>query len=329
VPRSRPGFTLIELLVVIAIIAILIGLLLPAVQKVREAAARATCANNLKQIGLACHNYEGVYGNLPAGEDQQNVGPLVYLLPYLEQTAMYQNFSFQPAMYVNYWNDPLNRPPSTNTDSIPRPPARYGTEGTIKTLLCPSNPAPETYTTVLMACNYATAGQDYAGSNGGHVFSSAPGRLVLGRSSYLGVGGYYGAPATEAANGCPGCEGMFFYKSQNAIARITDGSSNTMMYAEYAGGYIQWGGSGGIPDGLAAGSWSAGFNYTGFGNPCNGATQIMNPSASCWAMFGSFHTGVLNCCFGDGSIRTIKQSVDFNTWIYMSGISDGVVIQFN
>ena len=90
------GFSLIELLVVMAIIGILTAILLPAVQYVREAARRSQCKNNLKQIALAAHNFEEAHGYLPPGMDFQHVGPLVYLLPHLDQAAYYERFSFDP-----------------------------------------------------------------------------------------------------------------------------------------------------------------------------------------------------------------------------------------
>jgi len=320
------GFTLIELLVVIAIIAILIGLLLPAVQKVREAAARTTCTNNMKQVCLAAHNYESAISHLPAGQDVQGVGELVYMLPYLEQQNQYNLFSFKPATYALWYQDPQDRPPTTSTDTVPRPPAQYGGEGTIKTLLCPSAPSPDpsTTVTVLMMVDYGTAGQDFPNGapNPDHLFSSAPGRDVLGRCNYLGMAGYY------AKSQYPANQGVFTYNSTTKIQNIQDGSSQTVMFAEYVGGWNAWAGSGGIPSGISGNSWVNGFNYSGFGTPCNGIAQINSPTSSCWAMFGSLHTGVIVIGMGDGHVQLLTSSIDFNTWVYLTGMNDGVVVTF-
>jgi len=339
----RCGFTLIELLVVIAIIAILIALPVPAVQKVREAAQRAQCQNNLKQVGLAAHNYQSAMKTLPNGSDWQETGVLVYLLPYLEANTTYKlwpgTYTSQtpPALARNnyhlYFQDPIVRPASTGASQPPPPPnppgnQYYASQPSIPVLLCPSAPIPETYATVMMAEEYGTPGVDYSQwrpSPSGHLYSSCPGCNVLGRSNYIGSGGYY-APSYY-----PQWKGIFTYNPNPgaggvSLGKIPDGTSNTFMFIEWVGGFLAWGGAGGIPDGIDGAAWTCGFGYTGFNGPSPTGSQTVN-GVSYWYTFGSNHTGnICQICYADGSVRSVSPSIDFSTWVYLSGIADGVPV---
>jgi len=370
----RPiAFTLIELLVVIAIIAILIGLLLPAVQKVREAANRASCQNNLHQIMDAAHNYQSVYGKLPPGQNQWGWGALTFLLPYVEQQAQYDLLKLGPpynsftnpannALPPNYayYRDPNNRPASSGLMTYPAPPSGgsaanpnsiYGVQGndrgtlygstSIKIFQCPSAPAPEETNTALLSVNYGQSGVDYNAYEGGnyHLYSSCPGCLVMGRSNYMGVGGYYASNSFY-----PQYAGLLTYKSATSLGKIPDGNSNTALFIEMAGGIINWGGSGGIPNGWSAPSWASGYNFSGWGS-CSypsysmcalgaqsspGCTDGNGVHNQCWYGFGSEHAGdIVNFGFADGSVRGIRGTIDFSTFVYITGYRDNQVVQFD
>jgi prepilin-type N-terminal cleavage/methylation domain-containing protein/prepilin-type processing-associated H-X9-DG protein len=331
---SHPGFTLIELLVVIAIIAILIGLLLPAVQKIREAAARMSCTNNLKQITLAAHNYHAALGYLPAGADKNELGPLAYLLPYMEQDNTYKNFYFDPtpaaSVTLGWWKlgppGQQNRPGSTGLTTYPPPTAPqtvYGGQPTVKSYLCPSALDPSGYNSVLMA---VTAGSPNVGYNGNiagiatpgfvtFVFSANPGSAMLGRSNYAAMGGYpYFSSNT-------GYAGIFTYQSKTRLTDITDGTSNTIAFSEYSAGHVVGLGTG--LDGDCTGAWEI-TNMYSYWAPTDPQTALAN---NIYYAFGSRHSaGIFNAAFGDGSVRSLNTSLNFSVWVALSGMSDGVVI---
>lgn len=316
---SRRGFTLVELLVVIAIIGILVGLLLPAVQAAREAARRMSCQNNLKQMGLAIHNFESTYGRLPpgyigpsranpfdspSGDVNQYYGLMLFLLPFMEQNNLYSLFPTQLAR--------VERIALSGEDlrwSSTLPPELLGgseqpwnlSQFRLPAAMCPSDGK----TPQLMWTR-------------GHVRTSATGSLSMtfwsgsgsfmevARTNYLGV---HGRPDDGLR------DGMFRNRSQTRWGDVQDGLSNTLAVGEAEGGVQA--SSGGTP---ASWLWISAPSLGASTNPA------WMPNGGNRTAFGSFHPGVTQFVYGDGSVRPIADSIAPVTWMSLCGMRDGEII---
>ncbi len=322
--RKRPGFTLIELLVVIAIIAVLIGLLLPAVQKVREAASRMKCENNLKQMGLALHMYHDSYQAFPAGYyawPSTNVptsttytGWQLRLLPFLEQSSLWnQSVAFLTANPAGI--DSASFPASNFQSPI---------------FICPSNTRP---TTVY----YTAGGFD----------------VSFELTSYMGVTGNNGSNAGAPANALggpsilPGPNGILYYGSAVKMVQVTDGTSNTIAVGErpcssdlsFGWGFSPYGlgyGDGdtllGANDGYMATAQGDVATNVGFHAPLYPASYGLssNPGGGeaydkDSAHFWSFHLGGANFLFTDGSVHFLAYGTTAATFSAMCSSNGGEV----
>lgn len=317
----RRAFTLVELLVVIAIIGVLVALLLPAVQQARESARRMQCSNNLKQMGLAAHNFQDTYGYLPGGardghttynwsccnsKHSSGWSWMYQILPYVEQNAIYE---------LGKAGDSTDNVANTNHSAV---------AATFTPIYnCPSRRAVQPINGSYRA--------DYAACGG---LSNSPNSLT---SSNAGV-----IRQTESSG----------WKS--TIERIKDGSSNTLMFGEKALHDTAWGSDGGDNEPWHNAGWDqdivryGALNYSGteYGVPPIPDTKSNNKESGSWAFdpsvphantwfpntawhtfFGAAHPGVAQFVLGDGSVQNVPFTIDATTMRHLSMANDGQVVE--
>jgi prepilin-type N-terminal cleavage/methylation domain-containing protein/prepilin-type processing-associated H-X9-DG protein len=304
--KCRRGFTLIELLVVIAIIAVLVAILLPAVQQAREAARRTSCKNNLKQIGLALHNYHDTHRMFPPLEvvsgchlsspfpscsplpfDWQNVsGNWVTLsLPFLEESTTYNQIDFNLG-YVH----PTNKPHFDRK---------------IDTMICPSNPISDQ---VFLIGGHIVHYSAMTGS-ATTTFFPTPFNLPFNLETIPWAAG--SATFKDKRE-------MFYHNSRTSMASVTDGTSNTIAVSETFGYQPT---SAATPLEVLTGQGQTFSILTSTGFSINQFSLM-----SRWFTPSSFHTGGTQVLLADGSVRFVNEYVDQNTWHNLGSMSDGKVI---
>jgi prepilin-type N-terminal cleavage/methylation domain-containing protein len=321
--RARSAFTLIELLVVIAIIAILIGLLVPAVQKVREAAARATCENQLKQLALACHSYHDVKKDLPVnwgglngswGLDSWAWSWIAFILPYIEQGPVYNGANIGAA---NALGQPTTKMLTATAGGKPV------SQVVIPLLRCPSDPDVRT----VLWTDRADIGGVY--NNTGVAITNYKG--VCGSNWGAGWGdgrwspGWVTASTGSDQNGLDNGNGVLWRSNGTAgkkytLLSISDGTSNTFMIGESLPSKCQW-----------TGAWVYSNNASGTCAIYPNATQPNGDpfSPGDWPdtySFHSNHTSGVQFAMCDGSVHFVSDSIAINVYRSLATMRGGEAV---
>ncbi|MEZ6132791.1 MAG: DUF1559 domain-containing protein [Planctomycetaceae bacterium] len=308
---STRGFTLIELLVVIAIIAILIALLLPAVQQAREAARRTQCKNNLKQIGLALHNYHDTYNRMPAGSfsNGARLSWHVSILPMIDQAPLYNQVDFNLLNYSNAGFTTLFTPVTLSAwdcpSSISRNKKGYTADTTLQTT-------------------------HYYGVMGPKVENPAPAGFPAYRCNGVSSTANECRVPTLGAHGGYARQGILGRNTSTSFSDVLDGTSNTLLVGEISNAKTNTG-----ADMVGYRRWWRGFDGTASASTKNVAFAINSKGYNGSndfndIAFGSNHTGGAQFILADGSVTFISENVDMASYLATASMDEGEVntIQF-